>query len=317
MIDDDSEALRQLDELGPEGTIVVDGHPISLTNLDKELFPGRAAEPAGTKRDLVRYLLTVAPVLLPHLANRAVNLHRYPNGARGPGFWQKDVPDTAPSWLTRWRETGVSGREPNDHLVVDSRATLCWLGNQAAFEIHPWTAPISDPAHPDFALIDIDPGERTALEDVVLLTRLFGKALEQLGVRGYPKTTGRRGFQVWIPIERGRYSYTDTSRWVEQVSRAVGASVPELVSWEWARDRRRGLARLDYTQNAPIKTLVAPYAVRPAAGAPVSTPITWQELDLPGLRPDGWTLRTVPERVEILGDLFAAVQTDAQPLPSI
>ena len=112
-------------------------------------------------------------------------------------------------------------------------------------------------------------------------------------------------------------SFADTSAWVERVSRAVGSTVPDLVSWEWAKEARKGRARLDYTQNASIKTLVAPYAVRPAPGAPVSAPITWDELDDPDLRPDRWTIRDLVERVERVGDLFAPAQTDAQELPTV
>jgi bifunctional non-homologous end joining protein LigD len=140
--------------------------------------------------------------------------------------------------------------------------------------------------------------------------------LEHLGVRAYPKTTGQRGIQVWIPVEPC-YDFAETSRWVEELSRAVGATVPDLVSWAWAKDRRGGRARLDYTQNASIKTLVAPYAVRPAPGAPVSAPIDWGELDDPQLRPDRWTIRSMPARVAGVGDLFAAAQTDLQRLPSL
>ena len=196
-------------------------------------------------------------------------------------------------------------------------ATLCWLGNQAAFEIHAWTSTIHDPWIPTFALIDIDPGEKTTWEETLTLARLFRAALGHLGVRGYAKVTGRRGIQIWIPVIRGRYTYEDTSRWVEQVSRAVGAMVPDLVSWEWSKSQRGGKARLDYTQNQPIKTLVAPYAVRPAAGAPVSAPITWEELDDPELRPNRWTIRTIVPRVAERGDLFAVAQTDHQELPPL
>jgi bifunctional non-homologous end joining protein LigD len=146
---------------------------------------------------------------------------------------------------------------------------------------------------------------------------LYRTALGHLGVRGYPKTTGKRGIQVWIPIIHGRYNFSDTSAWVEKVSRAVGSTVPELISWEWAKGARKGRARLDYTQNASIKTLVAPYSVRPADGAPVSAPIAWDELDDPELRPDRWTIRDIVERVKRVGDLFAAAQTDAQELPPV
>src|SRR5205814_7779578 len=119
-----------------------------------------------------------------------------------------------------------------------------------------------------------------------------------------------------IPIVP-KYTFRQTSDWVEGLSRAIGGTVPDLVSWEWSKDRRGGKARLDYTQNASIKTLVAPYSVRPAPGAPVSTPIAWDELDDPELRSDRWTIRTVIDRVEEVGDLFAAAQTDHQELPPI
>ncbi len=308
--------LAALDALGKEGTWRVGGNELKLTNLDKPLFE---ADPPITKRELIRYFARIAPTMLAHLEDRPLNLQRFPNGAGAPGFWQKDIPATAPSWLTRWRETGLDGREDrdaNDHLIADRAATLAWLGNQASFEVHAWTGRLPDPWRPTFAYIDIDPGEATTWEETLVIARLYRTALEHLGVRGYPKTTGKRGIQVWIPIVP-RYGFDQTSAWVERVSRAVGSTVPELISWEWSKGARKGRARLDYTQNASIKTLVAPYAVRPAPGAPVSAPIVWDELDDPALRPDRWTIRSMVERVAARGDLFAAAQTDAQELPSV
>jgi bifunctional non-homologous end joining protein LigD len=324
------EELAALFAMSKDGTWAVGGFEVKLTNLDKPLFPPRAgeSEPDGsrpgrnalpaavTKRELVAYFARIAPVMLPHLAERPLNLHRFPNGPDAPGFWQKDIPATAPDWLRRWRETGVEAREANEHLVADRVASLAWLGNQAAFEVHAWTSRLEDPMKPTFALIDIDPGEKTTWDETLTLARLFRTALQHLSVRGYPKTTGKRGLQIWIPVVP-KYAFRETSDWVEQLSRAVGQTVPKLVSWEWSKDRRGGKARLDYTQNTYIKTLVAPYAVRPADGAPVSAPITWDELDDPDLRSDRWTIRTLPERIERLGDLFAAAQTDAQELPSL
>jgi len=319
--------LAALDALGKEGTWSVGGNELKLTNLDKPLFEPRpgiddgADEPTPiTKRELIRYFARIAPTMLPHLHDRPLNLQRFPNGAGAPGFWQKNLPDTSPRWLTRWHETGVDGREDrtaNDHLLADGVAALCWLGNQASFEIHAWTGKLPQPWQPTFAYIDIDPGEATTWEETLVLARLYRAALQHLGVRGYPKITGKRGVQVWIPVEHGRYDFSDTSAWVEKISRAVGATVPELVSWEWATKARKGRARLDYTQNASIKTLVAPYSVRPAPGAPVSAPIDWDELDDPDLRPDRWTIRDIVERVEAVGDLFAPAQTDAQVLPEV
>ena len=308
--------LAALDALGKEGSWRVGGDDLKLTNLDKTLFE---ADPPITKRELIRYFARIAPTMLRHLADRPLNLQRFPNGAGAPGFWQKDIPATAPAWLTRWHETGVDGREDrqaNDHLLADRAATLAWLGNQASFEIHAWTGRLPEPWQPTFAYIDIDPGEATTWDETLVLARLYRTALGHLGVRGYPKTTGKRGIQIWIPVVQ-RYRFDETSAWVERVSRAVGSTVPELISWEWAKGARKGRARLDYTQNASIKTLVAPYAVRPAPGAPVSAPIAWDELDDPDLRPDRWTIRSIVERVAERGDLFAAAQTDAQELPAV
>jgi bifunctional non-homologous end joining protein LigD len=149
-----------------------------------------------------------------------------------------------------------------------------------------------------------------------VLARLHRTAFEHLGVHAYPKVTGRRGIQVWVPIVRGP-SFADTRAWVEKVSKTVGQVVPDLVSWKWQVGDRGGLARLDYTQNAINKTLVAPYSPRPAAGAPVSAPITWDELDDPALRPDGFTVRSVVERLRERGDLFRGVLQNAQHLPSL
>ena len=294
------------------------GEDLKLTNLDKVIFephPVDGGDPV-TKRELVRYFARIGPAMLPHLEERPLNLHRFPNGAGGPGFWQKDIPDTAPTFLRRWKEVGVEDRKANTHVIADRVATLSWFGNQTAFEVHAWTSRLEEPFRPTFALIDIDPGANTTWEETLVLARLYRTALGHLGVRGYPKVTGQRGIQAWIPIEP-RYSYSETSDWVEGISRAIGSTVPDLVSWEWAKGSRGGKARLDYTQNQPIKTLVAPYAVRPAAGAPVSAPISWDELDDPDLRPNRWTVRTIVERVEAVGDLFAAAQIDLQVLPPL
>jgi bifunctional non-homologous end joining protein LigD len=314
------EELAALDALGNEGVWRIDGQDLKLTNLDKVLFKARPPDDDPiTKRELIRYYVTIAPTILPHLKDRPLNLNRFPNGPDGPSFWQKNIKETDPKWLTRWHETGVDGRtdrDANNHLMADGPAALAWLANQASFEIHAWTGKLPDPWQPTFAYIDIDPGEKTTWEETLVLARLYRAALEHLGVRGYPKTTGKRGIQIWIPIVP-KYDFKDTSQWVERVSRAVGSTVPDLISWEWSTKNRQGKARLDYTQNASIKTLVAPYSVRPAAGAPVSTPISWDELDDPDLRPDRWTIRNLPGRVGKVGDLFAAAQTDVQELPPV
>jgi bifunctional non-homologous end joining protein LigD len=312
----DEDELAALDGLGQNGTWEVFGRSLRLSNLDKELFPGRGRGRPVTKRELVRYAAQVAPLSVPYLSGRALNMHRYPNGAAAKGFWHKQLPDWAPEWMPRWDNPDADPGETSTYLVVDEPAALVWAANFAALEWHPWTSRTDRPHEPTYALIDIDPGEDTSWEDVLMLARLHRDALDHLDVVGLPKVTGRRGVQIWVPIARGP-SFAQTRAWVQQLSKAVGAVVPELVSWEWGRGQRGGKARLDYTQNAVNKTLVAPYSPRAAPGAPVSVPVEWDELDDPHLRPDGFTLRSVLDRVAEVGDLFRPALTTEQRLPRL
>ena len=308
--------LAALDALGSGGTWDVFGRRLRLTNLDKELFPARPGEQPVTKREFIAYAARIAPVILPYLAGRPLNMNRYPNGAGAQGFWHKQLPAHAPDWLPRWHNPGASAGRTTTYLVVDEPAALVWAANFGALEWHAWTSRADAPDRPTYALIDIDPGEATSWDDVLVLARLHHTALDHLSVRGQPKVTGRRGIQIWIPIAPGPSS-AETTAWVEQVSRAVGDVVPELVSWKWELRDRSGHARLDYTQNAGHKTLVAPYSPRPSAGAPVSVPIDWDELDDPSLRPDGFTIRDVFDRLAERGDPFRPVLDTNQVLPPI
>jgi len=310
------EELAALDDLGAAGTWEVFGRKLRLTNLDKPLFPARPGETPVSKRELIRYAAQIAPVILPYLAGRPLNMHRFPQGAGAPGFWNKQLPDHAPDWLPRWHNPDAGRDKTSTYLVIDEPAALIWTANYGALEWHAWTSRAASPANPSYALIDIDPGTATSWDDVVVLARLHRTALEHLGVRAQPKVTGRRGIQIWIPVEDG-LGFQDTRTWVETLSKQVGAVVPELISWKWDVSERHGLARLDYTQNVSNKTLVAPYSPRAAAGAPVSAPIDWDELDDPSLRPDKFTIRTVVDRVAEKGDLFGTVLRGGQHLPPI
>jgi bifunctional non-homologous end joining protein LigD len=308
--------LAALDKLGAKGRWRLGGRDLALTNLDKVLFPPRDGEAPVTKRDLIRYHALIAAVMLPYLADRPLNSHRFPNGVDEPGFWHKEVPSHAPDWLRRWRYEDADADDTQWYLIPDSVPALAWLANYAALELHAWTSRASDVHHPTWALFDIDPGSGTTFEEVLVLARLHRTAMEHLGVEARPKVTGQRGIQIWVPVEP-RYTYAETRAWVEKVSKAVGNTVPELVSWAWTRSERRGLARLDYTQNVINKTLVAPYSARPRPGAPVSVPLEWDELDDPDLAPDRWTIRTVLDRVAAVGDPFAALLDVEQQLPPV
>jgi bifunctional non-homologous end joining protein LigD len=308
--------LAALDALPANGEWELQGRALRLTNLDKVLFPARPDEPPVTKRDLVRYAAQIGPWMLPYLWDRAVNLHRYPNGAGKPGFWHKEVPSHAPEWLQRWHYDDADPDETQWYFVVDSVPALAWMANYGAIELNPWTSSVRAPHEPTWALIDVDPGSDTSWDEVVQLTRLYGTALEHLDLTGIPKVTGKRGIQVWVPVARG-CTFDETRAWVETISRAVGGTVPDLVSWKWTKSERGGRARLDYTQNAINKTLIAPFSARPSAGAPVSVPIEWDELDDAGLRPDRWTVRTVLDRLVASGDPLRPLVGMQQRLPAL
>jgi bifunctional non-homologous end joining protein LigD len=317
---EDDEALVALDEMPADGgTWAVHGRELVVTNLDKVLFPAREGEEPVTKRDFLRYAGRIAPLVVPYLEGRALNLHRYPDGADTDGFWHKELPSHAPSWLGRWDnpladETASNKDGTRTYLVADEPAALVWAANFGALEWHPWTSLTDEPERPTYALFDLDPGERTTWDELVSLARLHRTAFERLEVRSVVKVTGRRGIQIWVPIAPGP-TFEETRAWVEQVSRTIGRLVPDLISWKWRKHDRKGRARLDYTQNAINKTLVAPYSTRPAAGAPVSMPIGWHELEDPDLRPDRWTIRTAFDRLTGQPDRFRGALVHDQTLP--
>jgi bifunctional non-homologous end joining protein LigD len=307
------DALDELESLGKQGTWEVFGRKLKVTNLDKVLFPG---EPPVTKREFLAYAASIAPTSLPYLEGRALNLHRYPDGAEANGFWHKQRPEHAPEWLGSWVNPDADEGETTEYAVADEPAALVWAANFGALEWHPWTSRTDRPERPTYALVDLDPGQRTTWTELLTLARLHRTALDHVGLVARAKVTGRRGIQIWIPIA-STYSFLETRSWVEQLSRTIGQVVPDLVSWKWEVRARGGLARLDYTQNAINKTLVAPYSTRPGREAPVSVPIEWEELDDPDLRPDRWTIRTIHERLETAGDPFRALLGASQELPEL
>jgi bifunctional non-homologous end joining protein LigD len=310
------EELTALDELGKAGEWQLGEHTLRLTNLDKVLFPKRGGHRGLTKRDLIRHYACVGPAMVPYLAGRPVNLHRYPDGIDKAGFWHKAVPKHAPDWIRRWHYAEATPGTTTDYLVLDTPAAVAWAANFGAIELHPWTSTTAKPHEPTWAMIDIDPGTTTTFDEILVLARLYRTALDHLGVRAGPKVTGKRGVQIWVPIAPG-CAFEETTAWVERLSRMIGATVPELVSWEWEKRARKGLARLDYTQNAINKTLVAPFSVRPSPGGPVSVPVTWDELDDPELAPDRWTVDDVGARLTAAGDPLAPLIGVEQRLPKL
>ena len=301
--------IEQLRALPDSGALEVEGHRLRLTHLDKLMWPADGL----TKRDLIAHYIRVGQVLLPYLRERPLSMQMFPDGIEGKSFWRKDKPSHAPAWMRSWT---YHGEKTKDYIVVDQLATLVWVANSASIDLHPWHSRIDAPDQPDWAVFDIDPAEGATFENVVTLARLIGVALDHYDLHSVVKTTGQTGLQIYVPIRRGP-DYATVRGWVEGVSRAVGRTVPDLVSWEWSVRRRSGRVRLDYTQNIINKTLTAPYTVRAVPGAPVSAPITWAELEDPGLRPDRWNIHTIEQRLAAIGDLFSPALAGDQELPGL
>jgi len=285
----------------------IDGRTLWVSNLEKVLWPTEGY----TKADLISYLLEAAPFILPHLAHRPLVLTRYPDGIDGKSFYQKNMPEKHPAWLATFAHKGGDGRTLL-YCVCRDRPTLAWLGNLAAIELHPWLSRVAAPDRPDFAVFDLDPSPPSTFADVRRVALVLRELLQELGLRGYPKTTGATGLHVYVPI-KAQYTYRQVREFVRTCSETVRRVLPEACTLERAVARRRGVY-LDYLQNVQGKTLACVYGPRPRPGAPVSLPVTWDEL--PSLDPTGFNLNTALDRVARVGELFAAVLADRQELPS-
>ncbi|BAS28346.1 non-homologous end-joining DNA ligase [Limnochorda pilosa] len=285
------------------------GRRVRLTHPRKLLWPDThpASQGGITKREFARYLLEVAPALLPHLEGRPLSLTRYPDGIEGKAFYQKRTPETAPAWLERFPVADEEGGLI-PYLVARSPSDLAWLAQVAALEIHPWLSRTTAPDHPDRLVFDLDPDPPSGLEESRRVAQVVRRGLQELGLRGYPKYSGASGIHVYLALVPGRYTYRTTRRFVEELGRLVARLAPDRVTQERLVRRRAGRVYVDHLQNLKGKTIVAPYAPRPLPGAPVSTPVTWEELAQPGHRP--LYLREMPARLAGTGDLFAPLLSE-------
>jgi bifunctional non-homologous end joining protein LigD len=302
--DDKASAEVSREEVPPPGflpldrkevTTTIDGHSLKFTNLDKVYYP----EDSYTKRDLLNYYDAVAELLLPYLKDRPLSLKRYPNGIHAEYFFQKNTPAGYPSWL-RTRTI-----EKIRYVLADDRASLLYLTNLGCIDQNPWMSRVGSLEHPDFILIDLDPQE-CAFAKIVEAALLVKQKLDAIGLTGYPKTTGGDGMHIYIPIEPV-YSYEQARTFAEVIARMIAAERPDLFTTPRsvaAREKNR--VYFDYLQIAESKTISAPYVARAYAGAPVSTPLGWEELK-PTLLPGQFNIGNAPERFARVGDLFAGV----------
>jgi bifunctional non-homologous end joining protein LigD len=284
---------------------------VRLTSADRVLFP----EDGITKGDLFAYYERVAPTLVPHLRQRPFTLKRYPHGIDGEVYFQKQAPRGLPEWIKTRRFTThprEGGSREVDFVLVDSPEALLWMVQMNCVDMNAWYSRVDKPDRPDYVVFDLDPPEvRNGFAQAIRVAHLIREALEELGLRSYPKTSGADGIHVLVPITR-RSSYQDTYEFAERVSRELEASNPGLVTTEWLKKKRRGVL-VDHRQNGHGKTIASAYSVRPKPGAPVSTPLRWDELT-EKVRPRDFGMREALQRVERHGDLFEPVLRGRQGL---
>jgi len=279
-------------------TVEFGGHTLKLTNLDKLFWP----ELKITKRDLLNYYAGVASALLPHLADRAMVMKRYPNGAHGDFFFMKRAPTPRPDWIETCRVPHGSGNVI-DFPIVQDLASLLWVVNLGCIDLNPWYARCDDTDRPDYLHFDLDPTPGAVFGQVIETALLVKRGLEGLGMTCYAKTTGSKGIHVYIPIRRGPVQ-KEVWGFAKSFALALAAQAPKLVTSEYRVAKRpKSHVLVDYNQNAWGRTLASIYSVRPQPRATVSTPVTWDELER-GVAIEDYRMDNVPERVAKLGDLW-------------
>lgn len=290
----------------------LEGHRVTVTHLDKLFWP----EEGITKGDLLHYYQKMGPVMLPYLRDRPVTLHVFPDGIKGGAYYRRERPAHAPRWIRSVAYRPVSLQEVIHVPVIDNLAALIWFANLGSIEFHGWGSRLPALEEPDMAFLDLDPGDEASFEQVVEAALCVRDLLEEIGVDGYVKTSGGRGLHVYIPLASG-YTFKAVRTWVKRLARLLASRRPSLILVARGATHRGKEVSIDYAQNSLGRNMAVPYTVRAHPGAPVSTPLSWEELQANALRPEMFTLHTVPDRVRQQGDLFQNVLVRRQHLPEL
>ncbi len=276
---------------------------LTLSNLDKPFWP----EEGISKGDLLAFYRDIAPVLVPHLRDRPFTMKRYPDGWQGKHFFQKDAPSHMPDWIRRApfpASTRDGEKRMIDYPLVNDELALLWMVNMGCIDMNAWTSRVDLPARPDWVIFDLDPSDDVGFPEVIEVALLVKEILDLVGLESFAKTSGSRGMHVLVPLVR-RHGYDETRSFAGIVAGALARAHPGLVTTEWTKSKRRGVL-VDANQNGPGRTTAAVYSVRPRPGAPVSTPLRWDEVRA-GIDPAAFSLDEVRARVARHGDLFAPV----------
>jgi bifunctional non-homologous end joining protein LigD len=301
---------KQVDSTYEPGTrwVAVEREPrVEISHPDRVLYP----DTGFTKADLAAYYRAVAPVLLPHVAGRALSMRRYFRGVNGPKRWEKECPPQAPDWLGRVEVPSEAKGRPISYCTIDSEDALMWSANHANIELHATLAPGADIQRPTALVFDLDPGEPAGMDECAEVALVLRGLFEQLQLESFAKTTGSKGLQVYVPLNSD-VTYEQTKPFARRVAELLAERQPELVTAAMAKRERRGKVLVDWSQNDWHKSTVCVYSLRAQETPTVSTPVMWSELAV-GSRQ--FTHRDVIERINERGDLFAPVLTLVQQLP--
>lgn len=288
----------------------VDSYALVVSNLQKVFWP----EDHLTKEDMLRYYQTVAPTMLLYLKDRPVTLRVFPDGIHGFSYYRRDAPEHAPTWLRSMDYQPETSERVIQLPLIDHAASLLWLANEGAVEFHSWASCVTNLTQPDVAILDLDPGDQATFRDVLQAALRVRKAMEALNLHSYPKTSGGRGIHVYLPLDSG-HTFEEVRAWVRVLAERLATSYPELIAVAHGATHRGGQVTIDHAQNSIGRNTAAPYTLRARPGAPVSAPLTWSEVETGQMHPLDLTLRTLPERLQKVGDLFAAVLRGGQRLP--
>ena len=280
---------------------------VEISHPDKELFPGDGI----TKADLAGYYERVAEWMLPHIAGRPLSLQVFPGGIGAKGFFQKNTPGHYPSWIKRVKAEKQGGSVL--HALAGDADTLVYLAGQNVITPHVWTSRADRIHQPDRIVIDLDPAPGSPFAAVRRAARNAGELLREIGLEPFAQVTGSKGIHVWTPIRR-RPDFEDVREFTRELAEVLAGRHPDELTTEFRKAQRGGRILVDVLRNRYAQTAVPPYAVRPRPGAPVATPIEWEELSDSKLRPDRWSLRTLPARAERKGDPWAAIADEARGL---
>lgn len=294
-----------------ENSVLLNNIEVELKHLNKFYSPVDDIP----KKEIVEYYVKMSPYILPHIKDKPFSMLHFPDGVGEPGFYQKQCPVNAPKWLKTVKLESSSNLGYVNWCLVNDSASIAYMVNRSVLEMHTWFSRLKNLEKPDIAVIDIDPSEENNFKEILTVAKAFRYIFERLDIYAVPKTSGKRGLHIYIPIKP--IPFKDVQEYLIKLCSIVYNSHSNLVTFERMKKNRKGKIYLDCVQNAMGRTLISPYSIRAQKGFPVSTPLLWEELDNENLLPKNFNIKNIFKRIEKIGDLFKDFYLKKQVLPKL